>query len=178
MSERLDSSVLSTRDLCELAILADADDWSSFWTVWTSMPKTFSLSSPAADVVLQILDWLGSELKKAVPMRVDRDWWPLGTSAKLSGVGISVVACMSAHDGNQLLKTISGRITLAEGKRIADAYNPKADTAVVAVDKALSYLKKTAAAIASRDEGRLLMISYEDVNGPGPDPASPDNGGE
>lgn len=161
MSTNLKSSVLSSTAICELAIAACAGDWNSFWTTWECNPRTFTLASPYANAALQLLDWLACECREAMRFRLDEDIWPTATYSSLSGVGISVVVCMSADDGRRLLKAITGPLIGGVDRiSIVRAYDVDNDNAEVTSGKAVAYLKDVFAAITHWEQHRLLMISY------------------
>jgi hypothetical protein len=159
MSENIHSTVQSLGGICELAISARAGHWPSFWRVWECSPQAISLSSPTADIALNIVDYIGTDLKQPIPLRVDKDCWPNGTDLALYGAGLRVVTCMSADDGRRFLATLDELMSLGEIEKIVRAYDVRIDKGAVAIDRAAAYLKEIAATIADRDGDRLLMIS-------------------
>lgn len=161
MPKTLESSVLSPGALGELAVLACAGSWKAFWEAWRAGPRVLSLPAPAGDIGLQVIDWLASERGQPFPSRFDDVWWPKGTSFNLSLAEISVIACMSAHDGRRLLRAeLFGPTAAEEMAVIARAYDIAGTNAMAIMERAVAYLKDCSEAIADREGERLLMIEH------------------
>lgn len=159
----LQSSVLSSCDICELAAHVCVGNWVAFWRAWASSPRVYSVPSPVSDMVVRIVDWLASECRQSLRFRVDRDWWPRGTAASLSSIGVTVHACVSAEDGRRLLRrTADGPISVEEQAAIAIAYDVSDNGTATGMEKAVAYLNEIMTAVSVGKAGdRLLVVSWE-----------------
>jgi hypothetical protein len=162
MTSRITSYVLSVGDLSQAAKLVDLGDWNGFWKTLENSKCILTLPAPLGGIGLQVIDWLASERRLALTLRLEEWFWPKETSRLISGVGIAIHACMTSIDGRKFLRDISV-ITLEaqECAAIYGAYGPHDLSGAGSLAEIIAYLQHVSEAVAKSENDRLLILSYD-----------------